>query len=726
MLIYQHRQRRNVIALAILLGFSALTSIESAANQSAVQKDGIEFAADRVTYDPKKGVVHALGNVELHKDGHSLVAGEVIYNEKTGVVEAVGAVMLTNPEGHQLIAPRITVSNRLRDAFIDNVRLLLADGSQVAGLSAVRDADKGLTTLNRAVYSPCEVCEGDPNDVPLWQIKAVKVIHDQNAKRLRYENAYLEVLGLPVMWVPYFSHPDPSVERANGLLPVEIYQLPEMGVVVALPYYYSFSDSKDITIKPIFTTKENPVLAAEFRHHIGKGQYDINSSITYTDERDALNMVTGRNEFRGHFFSKGKYTHSDKWRSSYQINWTSDDTYLRRYGFSKKDSLISDYTLEGFYGRSYISAKTMAFDGLRIEDVRGLTGFAIPLIDIEYIPNYKLFGGTFTAKANALALHRFSGLDTRRLSTSGEWQRHMVFTNGFVVEAEAMVRADIYNIEDADRPDDPAFGGTNGTEMRALSHISANMSYPMIKYGTDNSQMLEPIIEVVLAPNVSTSNIISNEDSRAFELNDINIFSTDRTSGLDLWESGSRLTYGFRYQLEGKDINFSILAGQSWRRDIRNDLFVPGTGLEDHYSDFVGRVKFSYKDWLDISQRFRLDQKSLSFKRNEVNATFGPSKARVHIGYLKLNRQLNFINQEDREEIRADFFYKLNNEWDFQGSVIEDLTDGIKGVEYGLGFKYMDECFEFSIEFQERFTKDRDIEPGSSIMFRFKLLSLGS
>ncbi len=726
MLISRHRHRHSVIYTAIAIGFGALTPYESVANDSVVKIDGIEFAADRVTYDPKKGEVRALGNVELHKDGYSLVAGEVKYNEKTGVVEAIGAVILSNPEGHKLVAPKITVDHKLRDAFIDNVRLLLADGSQVAGLSASRKADTGLTTLNRAVYSPCEVCEGDPNDVPLWQIKAVKVVHDQNAKRLIYENAYLEILGLPVMWLPYFSHPDPSVERANGLLPVEVYQLPEMGVVVALPYYHSFSDSADMTIKPIFTTKENPVLAAEFRQHIGKGQYDMNGSITYTDERDDLNIVTGRNEFRGHFFSKGNYTHNERWRSSYQINWASDDTYLRRYGFSYNDSLMSDYTLEGFYGRSYFSTKTIAFEGLRIEDIRGLTGFAIPLIDAEYIPDYKLFGGTFTAKANALALHRFSGLDTRRLSTSGEWQRHMVFTNGFVMEAEALVRADIYNIEDADRPDDPAFGGTDGTEIRLLSHVSANLSYPMIKYGSNNNQMLEPIVEVVLAPNVSTSNIISNEDSRAFELNDINIFSSDRTSGLDLWESGSRITYGLRYQFEGEDVNFSFLAGQSWRRNIRNDLFVPGTGLEDHYSDFVGRVKFSYKDWLDISQRFRLDQDTLSLKKHEINASFGPSKARMRIGYLQLNRQLNFINQEDREEIRADFFYKLNDEWNFQGSAIEDLSNGIKGIEYGFGFNYSDECFEFSIEFKERFTKDRDIEPGSSIMFRFKLLSLGS
>lgn len=721
-----HHCKARAILVAALMGFSVLTSASAVAQDDSINLDDIEFTADRLVYDQDTGQVRALGNVEVHKDGYSLLAGEVTYNEKSGVVEAIGAVTLIDPAGHKLIAPKITVRNSLKDAFIEDVRLLLADGSQIAGFKAERVASKGLTTLDRAVYSPCKVCVGDSDDDPLWQIKAVRVTHDQNKKRLYYDSAFLEVLGLPVMWVPYFSHPDPTVDRANGLLPVEIYQLPEMGVVLALPYYHSFSPSKDMTIKPIFNSKENPVLAAEYRQHFGVGQFDLNGSITYTDERDELNLVTGRNEFRGHFFSTGKFKHSDRWRSSYQINWASDDTYMRRYGFSREDSLMSDYTLEGFFGRSYFSTKTIAFEGLRIEDIRGLTGFAIPLIDAEYIPKYKLFGGTFTAKANALALHRFEGLDTRRLSASAEWQRHMVFTNGFVVEAEALIRGDLYNIGDADRPDDPAFGGTNGTEARSLARVSANLSYPLIKYGSDNSQMLEPIIEITLAPNVRTSNIISNEDSRAFELNDLNIFSSDRTSGLDLWESGSRLTFGLRYHYEGDDFNFSVMGGQSWRKNARNDLFVPGTGLEDNYSDFIGRYELNYKDWIDISHRFRLDHKTLSIKRNEVNAVFGPSNIRLRLGYLRLNRQLNFINQEDREELRADLLYKLNDKWNFQGSAIENLTHGIKGVEYGFGLNYNDECFEFSVQFTERFTKDRDIEPGSSIMFRFKLLSLGT
>lgn len=78
MLLFNHHQRLSVIFAAALLGFSPLTSSESVAQDNVVYKDGIEFAADYVIYDPKKGEVRALGNVELHKDGFSLDRKSVV------------------------------------------------------------------------------------------------------------------------------------------------------------------------------------------------------------------------------------------------------------------------------------------------------------------------------------------------------------------------------------------------------------------------------------------------------------------------------------------------------------------------------------------------------------------------------------------------------------------------------------------------------------------------
>ena len=59
------------------------------------------------------------------------------------------------------------------------------------------------------------------------------------------------------------------------------------------------------------------------------------------------------------------------------------------------------------------------------------------------------------------------------------------------------------------------------------------------------------------------------------------------------------------------------------------------------------------------------------------------------------------------------------------GNVIENLSNGYTGVEFGTGIEYEDECLRFSLQFRQTNTFDRDIKPGSSIMFRIKLKNLG-
>lgn len=704
---------------------------------AAKTSDNVELVADQLTYNPETGEVRAQGNVELARDGFTLKAGEVLYNETTGEARAIGAVELTTPDGDRIIAPQILLENALKDAFVENIRLVMADGAQVAAQSGVREEDSGLTILKRAVYSPCKVCADGSGKQPLWQLKAVKVVHDKGKKRLYYKDAILEMFGIPIFWAPYFSHPDPTVDRASGLLPLDIQTSQNLGIVVGLPYYHTFNDSIDATITPIFTTREGLVLKGQYRQHLGFGRYQFEGSITHTDKRDINNIVTGEKEFRGHISTEGLFNHSDRWRSQYKINWASDDTYLGRYDISKADTLVSEYLVEGFYGQSYVSGRTIAFQGLRLEDDAGTAAFALPLIDAEYIPDWKPLGGTVSLRGNALALHRTSGLDTQRVSLIANWERRWIAPNGFVFDADALVRSDVYNLDEADKPDDPAFSGTFGasgrSEWRNLARATGTLSWPLVKYSQTGTHTVEPIVEVSVSPRRGTPDSIVNEDSRAFELTDLNLFSPDRSSGFDLWEEGSRATFGVRWRFEGSALATNFLLGQSWRISGQDIVLADGVGLEGNFSDIVGKINVSYKGWVDLEHRFRLDDKSLAFRRNEVDVTFGDQTKALRLGYVNLNRNLPFINREDREEVRASGFYKIDQNWRLTGSWIRrlkstdvsDLMEEKGSVEYSIGVEYENECIQLGLRLKETFTRDRDVEPGTSIMFRLKLTNLG-
>lgn len=711
----------------------------------ATSKEQVEFVADQLIYNPDTREVRAIGNVVIIRDGYTLKAGEVFYSEISGEGRAVGAVELTAPSGDIIIAPQIRLENQLKDAFVENIRLIMTDGSQAVALSGERIAETGRTTLKRAAYSPCQVCADGSGKQPLWQLKAVKVVHDKGKRRLYYDDAFLEIFGIPVFWTPYFSHPDPTVDRASGLLPLDIQTSRNLGFVAGIPYYHVFNDSIDATITPVITTREGLVLKGQYRQHIGSGQFKFDGSITYTDARDVNNALTGDQEFRGHISSDGQFNHSDNWRSTYRLNFASDDTYLGRYDISNVDTLVSEYLLEGFYGASYASARTIAFQGLRVEDDAGLAAFALPLIDVEYIPQIKPLGGTISLRGNALALHRTSGLDTQRVSTSANWQRRWITPKGFVLDVDAFARADVYNLDETIRPDDPAFSGSfggtdDGSELRTLARATGTLSWPLVKYGSNGTHTLEPILEVSVSPRRGTPDNIINEDSRAFELNDLNLFAPDRTTGFDLFEEGSRATFGLRWRYESGDITTDILIGQSWRITGDDVVLADGVGLEGNFSDIVGRTNISYKNWIDFEHRYRLDGKSFELRRNEFDVTFGDETKRLRIGFVDLNRDLAFINREDRSEIRVDGFYKIDQNWKLTGGWVRRLEDttllnfstGLPTqtqragpVEYSVGIEYENECIQLGLRLRETFTRDRDVEPGTSIMFRIKLTNLG-
>ncbi len=727
----------------------AVTAVASAQVQPE-SAEKIEFSADQVTYDTENNTVKAVGRVHLDRDGYTLDAGEVTFDEVTGEIIASGAVVLVTPNGDKIYAPRMTLEDSLKRAFIDDVRLLLTDGAQVRAASGARNANNGETSLERAVYSPCKICEGEEGGNPLWQIKAVKVVHNKEKRRLYYTDAVLEVFGVPILWTPKFSHPDPTVEKASGVLPLSIKTTRNLGFYLGIPYHWVINDSQDLTVTPIVTTKEGLALDAEYRRHVGSGHYRLAGSITrgnlnidtiFPGPGQDVQIVRSNKAIRGHISTDGLFNHSEKWRSTYQINWASDDTYLRRYDISDADTLMSEYRLEGFYDRSYISARAMAFQGLRIEDIAGQTGFALPILDAEYIPKSKLLGGTTSLKANGLALFRTSGRDVQRLSLSANWRKRWISTNGIVIDADALLRTDVYNLLDATQTEDIGFAGTFATDSetagRTLSRLSTMLSWPLVKYSSQGMHTIEPLLELTVSPDrEGILESIINEDSRAFELSDLNLFSPDRSSGYDLWEDGSRLTYGMRWRYEGADLTTDVMFGQTWRITGDFAVMAVGIGLEENFSNFVGRTTINYKGWLDIEHRYRLDEADLSFLRNDIDLTIGTEESSLRVGYLKLDRRLNFDNREDREEVRASGFYKLTENWKLNATFTKRLKGasigGVNGipeptgtVDYSVGASYENECVALGLTLRKNYTEDRDIRPGTSILFRVRLTNLG-
>ncbi|MEM9100260.1 MAG: LptA/OstA family protein, partial [Pseudomonadota bacterium] len=161
----------------------------------------VALIADDVTYNSETGVLTATGNVEVFFGDRTLTADQITYNERTRRIGASGDIVLRDPEGTTVFGNVVDLDADLTDGIIRGAQSILGDQGKLAAVEARRFEER-YNVLSKAVYSPCDVCADDPT--PLWRIRARRIIHDEEDKQVHYENAWFDVLGVPLFWTPYF------------------------------------------------------------------------------------------------------------------------------------------------------------------------------------------------------------------------------------------------------------------------------------------------------------------------------------------------------------------------------------------------------------------------------------------------------------------------------------------------------------------------------------------
>ena len=683
------------------------------------------FSAELVTYDRDTDIVTAEGRVEVAQEERVLLADRVRYDARAGVVRAEGNVSILEPTGEVVFADAVELKDDLREGFVSGIGLLLADESRLAANGARRTSDRR-TVMSKAVFSACKLCPEEPERPPLWQIKAVRVVHDQPARRIEYRDAVLELGGIPVAYTPYFSHPDPSVKRKTGFLAPSYGSSDPLGIKVEIPYYIAFAPHRDATLTPLLTGKEGVALSGEYRERTRGGGFELRGSITEVRRRDENNAALTGREIRGHVDARGRFDLDDTWRTGFDVARATDDTYLRRYDISSEDTLTTNLFAEGFRGRNYASANAYFFQGLRAEDDPGETPVVAPLLDYSFVGQPGNLGGRYALDANLMVLQRSQGTDSRRLSISGGW--HLPYTGraGDVYALELSLRGDGYWTSEVRDLRDSTGPSRNGLAGRVVPELTLGWRMPLARTVGTTRQIIEPIAMAVLSPLGGNPDSIPNEDSQSFELDDTNLFDTNRFPGRDRVEGGPRASYGVRFSVYGQGGGYaSALIGQSARLKEDSSLG-QDTGLEDEFSDVVGRISIVPSPFLDVTNRFRLDGDSFSIKRNEVKLAAGPEWLRFDLGYVSLDRLSVGDQLTSREEVNARARFQFARFWSTSANARRDLQGNGGGmIDTGFGVSYEDECFLFETGIRRDFTSDRDVRPSTSLVVRVRFKHIG-
>lgn len=693
----------------------------------------VAFEANQIEYDSDADVVTASGNVILRSEGQTLDAQSVSWNRKTGRIVATGNIRLSDEKGNQLYTDSMELTDELKAGAMQNMLLAFAEGGRLAAREGQRD-DAGRIELRDAAYSGCAVLNPDGCErKPSWRIVADRVVYTPQDERIRFYGARLEVFGLALIPLPGLSINADGSPRSGLMIP-GITVSGNNGLELSASYYARLASNHDLEVTAYAFSEAPPMGKVRYRGLVDKGAYQITGYLTRSD-RIPLSGTVPEKDWRGYLEGNGRFQFDANWSLTFSGRIASDRTFLRRYDISRDDRLRSNIDLERTGDNTYFSLSGWATQTLRANVDQGQVPIALPILDYRRRLADPVLGGKVEFQVNSLAISRTAGQDTQRAFAQARWDISRITGMGQVVSLTALARGDLYHSDENELTQTAIYRGESGWQTRDVALAAVDVKWPFIGAAFGGTQVLTPRIQLIASPKIHNLDV-PNEDARAVDLEDSNLFALNRFPGYDRVEDGVRINYGFDWQLDRPGWRIKTTIGQSYRLSEQQDILPNGTGLSGHFSDFVGRTEIRFRDFVTLTHRFRLDKNNFAIRRNEIAAAVGSRKTYAEVSYLRLNRNIDEVEDlQDREELRVAGRIAFANYWSIFGSGVVNLTDrkedptaqsdGFEPLRTRLGIAYQDDCFEFGLTWRHDYATTGDAKADNRFQIYFALRNIG-
>lgn len=694
--------RRTLAAIALLAG---LGTAHAHAQAPAT------LVADRVAVQGDS-LLTAQGGVEVLYQGRRLRAERIVYDRTTDRLQITGPILLSDRNGNFVTAEAADLSADLTEGILTSARLVLNERLQIAAAEMFRVSGR-YTQLTRTVASSCQVCASNP--VPLWEIRAARIVHDQVERQLYFDDAQLRVAGVPVFWLPRLRMPDPTLTRATGFLMPRLRTSSGLGTGIKLPYFVAIAEDRDLLITPYLSTKSWRKVDLRYRQAFRTGQIELSGSLS----RDEL--VPG--ETRGYVLATGAFDLPRDFRLTFQAEGATDRAYLLDYGISQKDHLEIARTRRN----EHISARLMKFRSNR----EGVSNATLPSVVGDFTLHRRFSSSPLGGEGGLrFQLHSHArrssdpldrdgdghadGRDLNRASLRLDWRRNWILPGGIVGSTLAEGTADFYNIRQ-----DAAY---QGRVDRFDGAAAVELRWPWVAAGADGaSYVIEPVAQLAYSSRKVPR--LPNEDSALVEFDEGNFLSLNRFSGNDMRERGGRLNIG---------LGWSRVAASGWSigailgRSIRDEdlgQFGPASGLAGTRSDWLASVNLDMGDGLRVVNRLVFDD-SLSMTRAELRMDVNRDRYGLSSAYLWSVADPGENRPEAISELALNGRWHFDDNWTGRLATRYNFTAEL-ATSAGLGLEFRNECLRVDLSLSRRFASSTSVKLNTHFGLGIDLLGMG-
>ena len=734
------------------------------------QKDIYNFSADKLTYSQDNNIIEAIGNVlAKNEEGKTISSDKIIYNKSLRIIQAFGNSKFIDNKNRILTADNfeydlekkiVSAENKVK--FLDNYKnvyyfsKLKADDKfeEIIGYNLNSDLNKekfqskdkfnefvepklsgkevsikeNITIIKDGKFTSCK-STNEKEGCPYWNLNADLVTHDKEKREIIYKNASLDLNNIPVLYTPYFSHPDPSVKRKEGFLAPSFSSLgADIGTTIKVPYFYPISQSADFTISPVYYFKQNPLLLGEYREKFKNGDLSIEGGFTQGYKEITSTQTDGS---RHHLYGNLNLNFVDKILDQSEFNTkiqrTNNPTYLRvnkinstvdgfKRNLVKEDEtkLTNEIYLNSFGKNESLNFKTAAYQNISTTKASDQYEYLLP--EIVYTKYNLLNNNNLNFSSNFKSLNTNTNQNKTTFINNLDYSTPESYNTNLGIGYKFLTKINNINYySDYRTPNENLNSQINPV-------VGLDTSLPFAKISKESEQYLIPRILTRYSPGKMT-NAKSNDTS----LNTDNLFSINRMNSDELIEKDLSFNIGLDWMWKEKIVNknkpaeaaFSI--GQVIKFNEDPDMPTKSS-LQNKSSDFVTKANYLSPGNFDVTIKNTLD--------NGFN----------HVYYNDINFK-KFLDQGKQGEINFNFYEKNNhigNERYAKANLASYLTDNTKLTistdrnlktdltnSHKLGLENENECIRYGFYFQKNYSSDKDLKPATSIFFGVTLLPFG-
>ena len=586
---------------------------------------------------------------------------------------------------------------------------------RIEGVSS--KGDENITIINKGIFTSCK-----KNDTcPPWSIQSDIIKHDKIKKTLNYKNAVLKIYDFPVLYLPKFFHPDPSVKRQSGLLQPEINDSNVLGSSLTLPYFKVISENKDLTLTPIWFDTDTLMSSLEYR------QENKNSNFLsdFAFVNNYQSYTTKKTNSLSHLFLKYNLDLSlENFNSSdlnISINKVSNDSYLNvfdQYITKSKlrpgnfNQLTNNAVLNLDHENYNFETGVLSYENLQIKKQSDRYQYVLPYYTFDKNISQNYFDGnvSFGSSGNNV-LNNTNRLETNIINNitynSLDFISNLGFKNNFGI-----------NLKNLNSIGKKSTKYKSSTQSELISLYNMDVSLPLIKESEISKNLLTPKLSFRFNPsdmkNYSTT-------GRTIDAN--NAWAINRLGLSDTYESGRSLTLGLNYSNERKDKlnqinNYFEMKLATILRD-KEEKFIPNNStLNRKNSNLFGSVTNKFSENIEIGYNFSLDNDLNTLEYNNIDTTISLNNIVTKFNFIEENGE-----RGDSNIVGGSIAYNLDDKNFFSFETRRNRKLNLTEF-YDLVYEYKNDCLTAGIKYKKTYYSDGDLRPTQNLLFTVTLFPL--